>query len=192
MLRRFYLSVLALSASPHSVWWLAFVSFAESSFFPIPPDLLLIPMVVARPYRAWRYAGICTLASVVGGMLGYAIGYALFDQFAEPLIRFYHYEQAFQQFKTMFAQYGLWVILIKGMTPIPYKIVTIASGAAQFNFAMFVVASVLTRGMRFFLLAGLLRSFGEPIRVFVERRLTLVTSVVALSIIGGFVALKFF
>jgi membrane protein YqaA with SNARE-associated domain len=192
MLRRFYLNILALSASRNSVWWLAGISFAESSFFPIPPDVLLIPMVVARPDRAWRYAAVCTLASVVGGMLGYAIGYALFDQFAEPLIRFYHYQQAFSQFKTMFAQYGLWVILIKGLTPIPYKIVTIASGAAQFNFGIFILASLATRGVRFFLLAGLLRSFGEPIRVFVERRLTLVTSVVALSIIGGFVALKFF
>jgi membrane protein YqaA with SNARE-associated domain len=184
--------VLALAASPYAPWWLACVSFAESSFFPIPPDVLLIPMVVARPDRAWRYALICTVASVIGGMFGYALGYALFDQLAGPLIRFYHYESAFAQFKTMFAEYGLWVILIKGMTPIPYKIVTIASGAAQFNFPVFVAASLLTRGLRFFLLAGLLRSFGEPIRVFVERRLTLVTSLVAICIVGGFVALKLF
>jgi membrane protein YqaA with SNARE-associated domain len=140
--------------------------------------------------RAWRYAAVCTLASVVGGMLGYAIGYALFDQFAEPLIRFYHYQQAFSQFKTMFAQYGLWVILIKGLTPIPYKIVTIASGAAHFNFGVFMAASLATRGVRFFLVAGLLKAFGPPIRDFIERRLTLVTSVAAAGVVGGFLALR--
>ncbi len=190
MLERLYKRLLALAASRHAPVWLAVVAFAESSFFPLPPDVLLVPMVLARPDRAWRLAGLCTLASVLGGMLGYLIGYALFDQLAAPLIRFYGYEPAFLAFKATYAQYGLWVILVKGLTPIPYKLVTIASGAAAFSFPVFMAASLLTRGARFFLVAFLLRRWGERVAGFVERRLTLVTSLVALGIIGGFVALK--
>lgn len=191
MLARLYQRILALSASPRAPWWLAGVAFAESSFFPIPPDVLLISMILANPRAAWRFAAICTVASVAGGALGYAIGYALFDQLAQPLLHAYHYEAAFARFQDTYAQYGLWVILVKGMTPIPYKIVTIASGAAHFDFAVFMVASAVTRGARFFLVAALLRRFGEPVRDFIERRLTLVTSVAAAGIVGGFVALKF-
>ncbi len=191
MLRNFYDRVLALSASPRAPWWLAAVSFAESSFFPIPPDVLLVPMVLARPERAWRLALICTVASVLGGLLGYYIGYALYDQLAAPLIRFYHYEAAADAFKERFREWGLWVILIKGLTPIPYKIVTITSGIAHFDLAVFVAASAATRGLRFFLVAGLLRQFGQPVQEWIEKRLTLVTTVVAVSILGGFVALKY-
>lgn len=191
MLRRFYDRVLALAGSPRAGLWLAVVSFVESSFFPIPPDALLVPMVLARPERAWRLAGICTAASVVGGALGYVIGYALFDQLAQPILRAYHYEAAFQAFQAKYAEWGLWIILIKGMTPIPYKIVTIASGAARFNFLVFMLASLTTRGARFFLVAALLRRYGEPVRDFIERRLTLVTTAVAAGVVGGFVALKF-
>ena len=190
MLRRLYDSVLALAASRHAPWWLAAISFAESSFFPIPPDALLIPMCLARPQRAWRLALVCTVASVLGGMLGYYIGYALFEVVAGPLIRFYHYEAAFERFRATYAEYGLWVILVKGFTPIPYKIVTIASGAAQFNFAVFMLASIATRGARFFLVAGLIRAFGEPVRDFIERRLTLVTTLMVAGIVGGFMVLK--
>ena len=190
MLRRLYDSVLALAASRHAPWWLAAISFAESSFFPIPPDALLIPMCLARPQRAWRLALVCTVASVLGGMLGYYIGYALFEVLAGPLIRFYHYEAAFEHFRATYAEYGLWVILVKGLTPIPYKIVTIASGAAQFNFGVFMLASIATRGARFFLVAGLLRAFGEPVRDFIERQLTLVTTLVVAGILGGFLVLK--
>lgn len=192
MLRRFYHRVLALSASPHAPWWLAAVAFAESSFFPIAPDLLLIPMVLARPRLAWRLATICTAASVAGGALGYLIGYALFNQLAMPLIHLYHYEAGFRAFQQRFAEYGLWVILIKGLTPIPYKIITIASGAAAFSFPVFIAASVVTRGARFFLVAGLLRHFGAPIAAFIERRLTLVMTAAAAGIIAGFLILKFF
>ena len=181
---------LALAASPHAPWWLAAISFAESSFFPIPPDVLLVPMVLARPDRAWRLAAICTVSSVVGGLFGYYIGYALYDQIAAPLIRFYHYEAAAQAFVERFNQWGLWVILIKGMTPIPYKIVTITSGLAHFDLTVFVLASVVTRGARFFLVAALLRRFGEPIRLWIERRLTLVTTLTAVGIVGGFLLLK--
>jgi membrane protein YqaA with SNARE-associated domain len=191
MLRRFYDRVLALAASRRAGLWLAVVAFAESSFFPIPPDALLVPMVLARPDRAWRLAGICTVASVVGGALGYLIGYALFDVLAEPILRAYHYQDAFAAFQAKYAQWGLWVILIKGLTPIPYKIVTIASGAARFDFPLFMLASAATRGLRFFAVAALLRRYGEPVRIFIEKRLTLVTTGVAVGIVGGFLLLKF-
>ena len=191
MLRRLYDRVLVLAASRRAPLWLAVVSFAESSFFPVPPDALLVPMALSRPQQAYRFALICTLGSVAGGVLGYLIGYALYEQLAAPLIRFYHYEGAMQAFKDRFNEYGLWVILIKGLTPIPYKIVTITSGVTQFNFGVFVAASVVTRGARFFLLAFLIRRFGPPVQAFIERRLTLVTSVGALAIVLGVVLLKF-
>jgi membrane protein YqaA with SNARE-associated domain len=190
MLHRLYMRTLALAASPRAPWWLAVIAFTESSFFPIPPDALLVPMALARPDRAWRFAAICTVASVVGGALGYLIGYAVFDQLARPLIDFYGYGDRFVAFQALYADYGLWVILIKGLTPIPYKIVTIASGAADFNFAVFMIASIITRGARFFLLAALLRAFGASVRDFIERRLTLVTSMLAAGVIGGFLVLR--
>ena len=190
MLRAFYDRVLALAASPRAPWWLAAISFAESSFFPIPPDALLVPMVLAQPRRAWFFALICTIASVTGGALGYYIGYAVFDQLARPVLDFYGYTAKFEAFQALYAQWGLWVILIKGLTPIPYKIVTIASGAAHFDFLVFMLASAVTRGARFFLVAALLHFWGDAVRIFIERRLTLVTSVAALGVVGGFLALK--
>ena len=190
MLRRLYDRVLALAASPRAPWWLAAIAFAESSFFPIPPDALLVPMALARPERAWRYALICTIASVAGGALGYLIGYALFDQLAKPVLDLYGYGPRFAAFQALYAEWGLWVILIKGLTPIPYKIVTIASGAAHFDFATFMLASAITRGARFFLVATLLHFWGDQVRTFIERRLTLVTSTVAVGVVGGFLALK--
>lgn len=191
MLHRIYARTLTLAASPRAPWWLAAIAFAESSFFPIPPDVLLIPMALSRPERAWRLAAVCTIGSVVGGALGYFIGYAVFDQLARPVIAFYGYGDRFAAFQAMYAQYGLWVILIKGLTPIPYKIVTIASGAAHFDFWVFMAASLATRGARFFLVAALLRVFGTPVRDFIERRLTLVTSAVAAGVVGGFLLLRF-
>ena len=190
MLRALYDRVLALAAHRRAPAWLAGVSFAESSVFPIPPDAMLVPMCLARPDRAWRYAAICTIASVLGGVLGYAIGFWLFDALAMPVLRSYGYADALARFEAWYAQWGVWVILIKGLTPIPYKIVTIASGAAKFDFLLFLAASIVTRGARFFLLAALLRRFGPPIRDFIEQRLTLVTSVAAAGIVGGFLALK--
>jgi membrane protein YqaA with SNARE-associated domain len=190
MLNRLYARTLALAASPRAPWWLALIAFAESSFFPLPPDVLLVPMALSRPERAWRLAAVCTVASVAGGALGYFIGYAVFDQLARPVIEFYGYGPRFAAFQAMYGEYGLWVILIKGLTPIPYKIVTIASGAAHFNFWVFMAASAATRGARFFIVAALLRAFGEPVRDFIERRLTLVTSAVAAGVIGGFLLLR--
>lgn len=191
MLRSLYHRVLLLAASRYAPLWLALVAFAESSFFPVPPDALLIPMALARPDRAVRYAVICTLASVAGGMLGYWIGYALFAQVAQPLLHLYHYEAAYAAFQARFAEFGLYIILVKGLLPIPYKIITIASGAAQFPFVTFVAASLATRGARFLLLAVLLRFFGEQARVFIDRRLPLVLAVAVVATVAGFVMLKY-
>jgi membrane protein YqaA with SNARE-associated domain len=191
MLRKTYDHVIALSARRTAPLWLFGIAFAEASFFPIPPDALMIPMALAQPRKAFWLAAITTLGSVMGGALGYAIGFLLLAKLAQPIIHFYHYEAAFAAFQAKFAQYGVWVILIKGLTPIPYKIVTIAAGAAAFNFPMFMFASVVTRGARFFLEAVLLRKFGEPARDFIEKRLGLVTGMVAVGIIGGFLILKF-
>ena len=190
MLRSLYDRTIALSASPHALWWVAIVSFAESSFFPIPPDVMLIPLLLARPATAWRYAAVCTIASVAGGVLGYWIGYSVFDQLAQPIIAFYGYSQKFAAFQALYQEYGLWLILAKGLTPIPYKIVTIASGAAHFDFTVFVAASIVTRGARFFLLAALLYFYGERIRDFVEQRLMLVTMTILGGIVVGFLILK--
>ncbi|MEA2767442.1 MAG: hypothetical protein QOD93_404 [Acetobacteraceae bacterium] len=190
MLRRLYARVMALAASPYAGWWLALIAFAEASFFPIPPDALLVPMALARPRSAWKFAAICTVASVAGGALGYLIGFAVFDQIAQPILRMYGYGAAYAAFQAKFQEYGMWIILIKGLTPIPYKIVTIAAGAARFDFLLFMMASALTRGVRFFLVATLLHFYGDAVRDFIERRLTLVTSALALGVVGGFLALK--
>jgi membrane protein YqaA with SNARE-associated domain len=191
MLQRFYRRVMALAGSPNAAWWLALIAFAESSFFPIPPDALLVPMALARPRAAWRFAAVCTVASVAGGALGYLIGFAVFDQLARPILNLYGYGAAYAAFQAKFQEYGLWIVLVKGLTPIPYKIVTIAAGAARFDFWLFMLASLLTRGARFFLVATLLHFYGDAVRDFIERRLTLVTSAVAVGVVGGFLALKF-
>ena len=191
MLKRIYDWCVESAHKPYSLWILSAVAFAESSFFPIPPDVMLIPMSLAQPKRAWLYATVCTVASVLGGLLGYAIGALLYDSIGHWLIQLYGYGDKVEAFREAYAQYGAWIILLKGLTPIPYKIVTIASGMAHFNFPLFVAASVLTRGARFFVLALLLRLFGEKVRDFVERRLTLVTSAVAAAVVFGFVVLKY-
>ena len=190
MLRRSYASVIALSSSPRAPWWLALVSFTESSFFPIPPDVLLIPMAAARPDRAWRLAAVCTAASVAGGLLGYLIGAALYDQVALPLIHIYHYEAAAAALVTSIQQNGVWLILLKGLLPIPFKLVTIACGFARLDLFQFVAACIVTRGARFFLEAAILRRYGTPVLVLVERRLTTVAIVSVLAILLGFVLLR--
>lgn len=179
------------AAHPKALWWLAVVSFAESSFFPIPPDVMLVPMVLADRRRAWKIALVCTIASVIGGMLGYYIGYSLHQTVGQWIVSAYHMEHGMAEFQAMFDQYGLWVILIKGMTPIPYKIVTIASGVAAFSLPVFIMASIATRGARFFLVAALLYWFGEPIRAFIDKRLTLVTTLFVVALVGGFIVVKY-
>lgn len=191
MLRQLYDWVIRISESPRALPGLAAVSFVESSFFPIPPDIMLIPMVLAQRARAWLIAGVCTIASVAGGFLGYAIGFYFFETFGKSLLDFYGLQAGFAQFQQQFNEWGLWVILIKGLTPIPYKLVTIASGAAHFDLVTFGIASLVTRGARFYLVSGLLYFFGEPIRAFIEKHLTLVTTGFVLLIVGGFVALRY-
>jgi membrane protein YqaA with SNARE-associated domain len=191
MIRSLYDRMLTLPRSPHAVWWLAAISFAESSFFPLPPDALLIPMAASRPQRAWFFAAVCTVASVLGGCLGYLIGAAFFDSIARPILHAYHADAALGNFQVWFARWGLAVILIKGLTPIPYKLVTIASGAAHFNFPTFIAASLATRGARFFLEAGLLRRYGAPLSAYVRRRPALVTGAAAASLACAFLALRY-
>ncbi len=191
MLNRLYARTLAIAAGPNALAALLVVSFVESSFFPIPPDLLLIPMILARPRQAWRLAALCTLASVAGGMLGYAIGYFLFDAIGRPVLEFYHAMDRYEALKAGFAQWGVWIIIIKGMTPIPYKLITIASGVAHFDLVWFIGASIVSRSLRFFLVALLLWQFGDAARLFIERRLMLVTTLFAVALVGGFVALRY-
>ena len=191
MLRRFYNRIIALSESPQALWWLALVSFVESSFFPVPPDAMLIPMVVAKPSRAWAIATVCTIASVAGGFLGYAIGYYFMETWGASIIHFYGLDASFAAMREQFDKWGVLVIIGKGFTPIPYKIVTIACGAFHFDLVAFGLASLGTRGARFFLEAALLRRFGAPIRDFIEKRLTLVTTGFFLLLISGFVALRY-
>lgn len=189
MLRKTYDWVMGLAGSRRAPAGLFAVSFAESSFFPIPPDVMLAPMVLARPDRAYVYASICTAASVLGGLLGYAIGFYL-EPVGHALLAFMGHPEGQKAFEAWFADWGLWVILIKGVTPIPYKLVTIASGLAHFDLFTFVWASVVTRGARFFLTATLLKYFGPAIREEVERRLGLYTVIGVVVLIGAFVALK--
>jgi membrane protein YqaA with SNARE-associated domain len=191
MLDRLYSRTLAVAASRHAMAALALVAFAESSFFPLPPDLLLIPIILAQPRRAFLIAALCTVMSVLGGFLGYAIGYFLFDAIGRPVLEFYHAMDRYEALKAAFAQWGVWIIVIKGLTPIPYKLVTIASGVAHFDLVSFALASLASRSIRFFLLAALLWRFGEPVRDFIERRLMLVTSLFAVALVGGFVALRY-
>ncbi len=190
MLKRLYDWTMAKAASKDATTWLAAVSFAESSFFPLPPDLLLVPMVIANRRAWWKLAAICTLASVIGGIAGYMIGYFLYETAGRWVIDFYHLTDKFEAMRQTFVEYGAEILIIKGMTPIPYKLLTITAGVAHLNLWVFVGASILSRSMRFFLVAALLYFFGEPIRAFIEKRLTLVTSVFAAVLIGGFLVVK--
>lgn len=188
LLRRFYDWCVAAAHKPHAMWALGAIAFAESSFFPVPPDVMLIPMSLARPKRAYAMAAWCTLASVTGGLLGYAIGALLYDSVGAWLIHLYGYGDKVEAFRSAYAQWGAWIILLKGLTPIPFKIVTITSGFAGYNVALFVLFSIITRGGRFFLLAFLLHRYGERARHIIEKRLTLWVSLGAAILIAGIVA----
>jgi membrane protein YqaA with SNARE-associated domain len=191
VIRPLYEWTLALAGHRHALWALAAVSFIESSIFPIPPDVLLIPMVLAAPTRAWKIALVCTISSVLGGMLGYGIGYFLFEQVGRPLLEFYGYAPKFAEFKDTYNDWGAWAVFIAGVTPFPYKVITILSGVTALDPAVFSVASVLARGLRFFLVAALLWKFGPPIKDFIEARLGLVFTVFCVGLVGGFVAIKY-
>lgn len=186
MFRALYDWTLRLASHRHALRWMAIISFCESSFFPIPPDVMVVPMVLARRDQAYLIAAICTISSVLGAILGYAIGLYLYDSVGQWLVRFYGMGDGIESFRTMYREWGGWIILIKGFTPIPFKIVTIASGIAAFNFPLFLAAALVTRGARFFLIAWLLRRWGAEMQEFIERRLTIVGWVVLLMLFGGF------
>ena len=191
MLRRLYDWTLSLASRPAAPYALGAVSFAESSFFPVPPDVMLVPMALARPDRAWFYATVCTLTSVAGGLLGYAIGALLYDSVGSWLFRVYGLTEGAEAFRAAYAQYGHWIILLKGLTPIPYKLVTITSGFAGYDLFWFVVLSILTRGARFFVLAALLGRFGPLIKGVLDRHLNAVAAVLGLTIVGGFAVFRY-
>lgn len=191
MLRPLYNWTMRLAEGRNAVRALGAISFAESSFFPIPPDVVLVPVVLANRDKAYQIAAWCTLTSVLGGILGYAIGALLFDSVGQWLISLYGYEDKMEMFREAYREWGAWIILIKGLTPIPYKLVTIASGLAGYDLLWFIMLSVITRGARFFLIAGLLKHYGEPIRGFIEKRLEIITVVFFIVLVGGFAAIKF-
>jgi len=188
LLRRLYDWCIAAADKPYATWLMGAVSFVESSFFPVPPDIMLIPMSIARPDRAWFYATVCTVTSVAGGVLGYFIGAVLYDSVGAWLIHLYGYGNKVEAFRQAYAQWGTWIILIKGVTPIPYKIVTIASGFAGYNFFMFVLLSFVARGMRFYLLAFLLNRYGAQARTIIEERLGFWVTAGAVVLIAGIIA----
>jgi len=190
-MRKMYDWMMGQARGPAAPYVLGVVSFMESSFFPIPPDVMLIPMVLANRSKAWWYATLATIASVLGGLLGYAIGYYLLDAIGKPILEFYGLGAKLAQFKQLFQDFGVEILLIKGMTPIPYKLLTISAGWAGMNLPAFIGASIAARAVRFFMVAGLLYYFGEPVREFIEKRLTLVTTLFVVALVGGFVAVKF-
>lgn len=188
MFRALYDWTLRMAAHRHAMRYMGAVSFAESSFFPIPPDVMLVPMMLARRDKIWTIALVCTIASVAGGMLGYAIGYFLYDTIGQWLINVYGLQKGANDFHDWYAEWGAAIILIKGLTPIPFKLVTIASGLAKFNFGIFVVTALITRAARFFLIAALINKFGAPIQDFIEKRLNLVATAFLVLLVAGFAA----
>lgn len=191
MLRRLYDWVMGLAAHPQASLWLFVIAFMESSFFPIPPHIMLIPMVIADRAKAWRYAAIVTIGSVIGGVAGYLIGYGLFDQVGMPVLQFYGMGEKFKDFAANYNEYGAWIVFTAGVTPFPYKVITIASGVTGLNFWVFLIASIAARSLVFFVIAGLLYAFGQPIRVFIEKRLGLMFTVFLVLLFGGFIAIKY-
>lgn len=191
MIRNLYDWVLRLADHPNALWFLAIIAFIESSVFPIPPDVLMIPMIIARPSRAWLIAGVALVASVLGGLLGYAIGALAFDTLGQPILAMLGKADAMAEFNTRFNDLGFWAVLGAGITPFPFKVITIMSGWTGMPLGTFIITSILARGIRFFVVAGLLWQFGAPIRDFIERRLGLVFTLCLLLLIGGFVATRY-
>lgn len=191
MLRRMYDWTVAKAESPYALLILAVVAFAESSFFPIPQEALMIPMIVAAPHRAWLVAGVATVASVAGAVLGYLIGYVFYDTIGIQVLEFYGKADRYDDFRVLYADHGVLAVAVGAITPFPFKVTTIVSGLLQMNFVSFVIVCLIARGFRFFLIAALLRRFGAPVRAFIERRLGLVTALAFAVLIGGFVGLKY-
>ena len=191
MLRGLYNWTMGLAGHRHALWALAIVSFAESSIFPIPPDILMIPMILARPNRAFLIASVCLIASVLGGIAGYAIGALFYDQIGAPILAALGKADAMAEFNTRFNDLGFWPVLIAGLTPFPYKVITIMSGWTGLPLGTFIFTSIIARGIRFFVIAALLRQFGAPLRDFIERRLGLMFTVFIIILLGGFYAVRF-
>jgi len=187
MLRRLYDWCINAAGKPHATWIMALVSFVESSFFPVPPDAMLIPLALARPDKAYFYATVCTVASVAGGVLGWAIGYFLYESLGLWLMTLYGYGDKVEAFRQAYLDWGAWIIVLKGVTPIPYKIVTIASGFAEYPIIPFILLSIVSRGMRFYLVAFLLHRYGPRARVIIEERLTFWFTVSLAVLIVGIV-----
>ena len=191
MLRSLYDWTIRLAVHPHALWALAFVAFIESSVFPIPPDVLMIPMILARPSRAWLIATVALVASVLGGMLGYAIGAFFYESIGQPILETMGKAHAMEEFNTRFNDFGFWAVLAAGVTPFPYKVITIMSGWTGMPLGTFIVTSIIARGLRFFIIAGLLWKYGPPIQTFIEKRLGLVFTALLVLLIGGFYAVRY-
>ncbi len=191
MIRRLYDWTLSHATAPYALWALAFVAFIESSVFPIPPDLLMIPMIIAAPRRAFLIAGVATLASVLGGLLGYAIGMFAFDSIGQPVLTALGKGDAVAAFNTRFNDVGFWAVLVAGLTPFPYKVITIMSGWTAMPLGTFMVTSLIARGLRFFVIAALLWRFGTPIKQFIEKRLGLVFTLFCVILVGGFFLVRY-
>lgn len=191
MIKRLYDRTMRLADHPHALWWLALVAFVESSVFPIPPDVLMIPMILAAPSRAWLIASVALVASVTGGLLGYAIGAFAYDSIGQPILAAMGKADAMEAFNTRFNDFGFWAVLAAGITPFPYKVITIMSGWTGMPLATFFVTSVVARALRFFIVAGLLWKFGAPIRDFIEKRLGLMFTLFVILLVGGFVMVKY-
>jgi len=188
--RKVYDYTLDLASRKNALAWLFLVSFVESSFFPIPPDIMIIPMVLATPKQAYKIAGVALVASVLGGYLGYAIGVFGFEVIAKPLLEFYGYMENFHKFENYYHEYGAWIVFGAGITPFPYKIITIASGVVRLDLIIFTIASILARGIRFYIIAWLLKRFGEPMKTFIEKNLNILSILFLLLLIGGFASIK--
>lgn len=191
MIKSLYDWTISLAEHPRALWALAFVAFVESSVFPIPPDILMIPMIIAAPNRAFLIAAVAMVASVLGALLGYYIGWGLFESVGKPVLDFYGKSHAAEEFATRFNAYGAWAVLIAGVTPFPFKVITIMSGWTGLSLPIFILSSIIARGLRFFIIAGLLWKFGTPIRDFIEKRLGLMFTLFLVLLAGGFYAVKY-
>lgn len=191
MIRGLYNWTMSLADSRYALWALAFVAFVESSVFPIPPDVLMIPMIIARPSRAFLIAFVATASSVLGGLMGYYIGYGLFETVGRPVLEFYGKSGYFEEFAIRYNKLGAWAVLVAGVTPFPFKVITIASGATQLSLPIFILSAIIARALRFFIVAALLWKFGAPIRDFIERRLGLMFILFCVLLVGGFYTVKY-
>jgi len=192
LLRSLYNWTLKKAEHKYSSWILSIVSFSESSFFPIPPDVLLIPMIIAKRTKAWTYALICTLSSVLGGIAGYAIGFFLFNSIGILIIEFYHLSNSFNSFENYYKEYGILIVLGAGFTPFPFKFITIASGVFSLNIFLFILTALVARGLRFYLLASLLFIFGEKIKILIDKYFNILAVLFFIILVGSFMIIKLF